>query len=91
MADKEMKLWLLRPEHWGDGGGNEERGLWNPWYDKCFGVVVRAGSEETARLLASAESGDEGDEAWLSPARTTCEELTADGPAEVVISDFRSA
>ena len=34
---------------------------WEPWYDKCFGFVVAATSEEEARrtALESEETGDE--------------------------------
>ncbi len=43
-----MKLYLLRPLK-----------VWQPWYDKCFGMVIRANSEEEARKEASNHSGDE--------------------------------
>jgi hypothetical protein len=69
-----MKLWLLRPVK-----------TWNPWYDKCFGMVIRTADEADARLLASGEAGDEGGDVWLDHAKTTCEELTLDGEREVVM------
>lgn len=36
-----MKLWLLRPIK-----------DWIPWYDKSFGFVIRAESEDAAREMA---------------------------------------
>jgi hypothetical protein len=79
-----MKLYLLRPV-------NDQAGAWDPWYDKAFGFVVRAVNEPAARALACEEYGDEGEAVWLDPSQTTCEELTADGPQEIVLRDFHSA
>jgi hypothetical protein len=91
-----MKLWLLRPVI--------ESGLWDPWYDKAFGFVVRAKTEEQARKLAEDACGEEsqnhysadGDvvpmmQAWIDPSYSTCVELTADGDKMVIIRDFASA
>lgn len=82
-----MKLWLIRPR---DTNG----GAWYPWYDRAFGFVVRAETEEQARKFADAASGDEKgcrEDAWLSPALSACEELTADGDPGIVIRDFAAA
>lgn len=85
------KLWLLRPI----------RGLepdpWSPWFDKCFGQVVRAESEDRARKIAVGVNyelggpGDEGSGVWLDPDKTTCVELTGDGPEERIMSDFAAS
>jgi hypothetical protein len=75
-----LKLFLLRPV-----------AEWKPWYDKCNGAVVRTTSEEEARKAMSQVSGDEGVDVWLDPKLTTCVELSADGPPEMVISDFSAA
>ena len=89
------KLWLLRPVQ-----GDDETGLWNPWYDKAFGFVVRAETEEEARDLAQKEGGDEvygisysspKGPAWTSSDHSTCRELTADGEAEVIMQDYHAA
>jgi hypothetical protein len=56
-----MKLWLLQM--------NDAQ---EPWFDRMFGFVVRAKDEAGARRLASSRAGDEGPEAWLSPAHSTC-------------------
>lgn len=84
-----MKLWLLRPV---DGLANHDN-PWNPWYDKAFGSVIRAETETEARALAKAAAGDENrkGEPWLDAKYSTCVELTAEGPAEVVMEDFYSA
>ena len=85
-----MKLWLLRPI---------KDGNINPWtgdYDKCHGSVVRAESEAEARTIASdlKHTGDEvrdfGD-VWLESAYSSCEELTVEGDAKLIIQDFLSA
>ena len=75
-----MTLWLLRPVR-----------QWEPWYDKMFGVVVRAPTREEARRLASKEAGDEGAAAWTDSSESTCEELAPEGPEGVIIKDFAAA
>ena len=49
-----MKLWILRPLI-----GNNT--AWRPWYDKCFGMVVRAESEKIAREICARKAWDEWD------------------------------
>lgn len=94
-----MKLWLLRPNK----NLNHDDDPWEPWYDKCFGFVIRAEHESIARKIASYHGGDENDsyvigdhevinrKAWLDPKYSSCIELSVDGPAEIIINDFRSA
>ena len=94
-----MKIWLLQPNVILPKGENP----WDPWYDKAFGFVVRAESEELARELATAEQGDEGRgeffnskiantrTPWADPKYSTCKELPQDGDAGVIIRDFASA
>jgi hypothetical protein len=86
-----MKLWLLRA----NDGLPKDEDPWEPWYDKNFGFIVRAASEEDARAITSANSrGDEmrkAHDAWTNPRYSTCLELTADGEAEVIMSDFNAA
>ena len=47
-----MKLWLLRPRE----DLPYDKDPWEPWYDKAFGFVVRAETEERARAIGQ-ESG----------------------------------
>jgi hypothetical protein len=95
-----MKLWLLEAK---DVGFPEGENPWNPWYDKCFGFVVRAETEEEARGIAHENAGDENRGEFLSQktantkgpwkdARySTCVELTADGERGMVLQDFHAA
>lgn len=93
-----MKLWILRPMEGLKGKSNP----WEPWYDKAFGFVVRAETEDEARKLANADGGNEtgpkrndvyptGGDPWLDPALSTCTELMPDGEAGVVMKDFAAA
>jgi hypothetical protein len=96
---KQTFLWLLRPVDNLPDSDNP----WHPWYDKCFGFVVRANSEEKARTLAHRNGGDENrgefldlqvansTTPWLDPQYSTCEKLEESGISEIVISDYRSA
>jgi hypothetical protein len=79
-----LKLWLLRPIDF-------ESAPWKPWYDKCFGVVVRAESEDVARRMAHEEHGYDLDGAWLAPQWSTCTELLPEGEPEIVICDVAKA
>ena len=90
-----MKLWILRPigydrpfPQWhGDVAG----GAWDPWHDKAFGFVVRAGTAHDARNWVAGCAGDEGGVAWLDTDQSTCEELIQGGDMGVIIRDFASA
>lgn len=50
-----MKLWLIKARDDLPDGDNP----WNPWYDKCFGMVIRAETEEKAREIANENACDE--------------------------------
>lgn len=75
-----MKLWLLTAK--------QDDPIWAFPYDKKHGHVIRAETEESARGMASTSVGDEGRDAWLDSAHSTCDELFADGPPEIVLTDF---
>ena len=84
-----MRLYLLEPV---TASREAKGGPWDPWYDKAFGFVVRAESEAEARaMVAEGEAGDEGAEAWLNAEHSTCEELTSEGEAMIIIRDFAAA
>lgn len=99
-----MKLWLLRPIVKVDDM-TPESPWWNGW-DCCFGFVVRAEDEASARAVippgydetdhpppADMDDfipGNEGSHTWRDPKLTTCIELTGDGPAGVIIRDFHA-
>lgn len=82
-----MHLWLLRPCE----GLPKEESPWEPWYDKAFGFVVRAETEDQARKMAAGKAGDERPRAWTNPLYSTCRPLMIDGEAGVILSDFQSA
>ena len=94
-----MKLWLLRPME----GLAKNDNPWEPWYDKAFGFVVRAETEEEARRFAQADAGDEkrgtflGEKTsdtntpWMDAKYSTCTELLPDGAPGVVMQDFAAA
>ena len=82
-----MKLWLLRP--------NEDRPRgddpWNPWFNRCFGVVVRARTEKEARRIAHEQEGAQLGDAWLTDRHSTCVPMSHAGEPGVIISDLRNA
>lgn len=78
------KIWLLVP--------CTDEGPWEPWYDRCFGFVIRAETEEQARHIASEDAGKEGEDAWLDAALSVCYELTgANGSNGVIMRDVWKA
>lgn len=85
-----MKLWILgiKPHL-----AKNDDPWYHPW-DTNMGFVIRARSEDEARLLASQQSGDEqnwnGGSPWLSVRYTTCDELQVDGEIGVVLTDFNA-
>ena len=90
MTDMTMKLWLLEARR----DLPETDDPWKPWYDKNFGLVVRALTEEQARELAQQGAANESRNAkkpWLHASYSRCEELTVDGDEAVVLIDHRSA
>jgi|PlaIllAssembly_1097288.scaffolds.fasta_scaffold74602_3 hypothetical protein len=87
-----LALWLIKPvAHHPDWG-----------WDTARGFVVRASSEEEARMIASLPtrctddvppeliegSGDEGPYPWLDKSQTTCVRLHDRGPRGVILRDF---
>lgn len=81
---RQMKLWHLKPV-------DDDSGPWKPWYDKVFGMVVRAKTEADARKAASDEAGCEGRGAWTDPELSSCVELLKGGDPEVIIRDCHHA
>jgi hypothetical protein len=79
------KLWILRPI------ANLTWSPWDPWYDKTFGMIVRAVSERSARSIAAENCAEEGEEAWLNSDYSTCIELVFEGNAGVIMRDHASA
>ena len=94
-----MLLWILRPVTVRQPNDDP----WEPWYDKVFGFVVRAETEEGARELAHQNAGDENrgeflqkatvktKSPWLDKRYSTCEVLRNEGEVGVIMQDFVSA
>ena len=91
-------LWVLKPHpkwypfskdnHKIDGKGNP----WEPWYNKLFRCVVRADSEVEARRLVSESGAANGTEhAWTDQNFKLCEELSGEGPSEIIVTDVAEA
>jgi hypothetical protein len=76
------KLFILRPIN-----------DWEPWYDKCFGMVVNAETVDEARTIASESDsvGAEGSGAWLDENLTYCFEINPNIEKCVIIHDFASS
>lgn len=70
-----MKLWLL---------DRREECDWDEV--ACF--VIRAETEEQARMMANEESSDEG-KIWAEPDKVKCSELLPEGDAGIVVRDFK--
>jgi len=84
-----MKLFLLEPIFGDDG---EVHKIWNPWFDKCFGMVVRAPDEKRAREIAAENAEQEGSNAWKVGYYSKCTELTGlDGDEGVVMRNVANA
>jgi len=82
-----MRLWILRPV-------DEKSKAWQPWFDKTFGFIIEAEAEIKARELANNEGGDEnrgGQNPWLDPKQSTCQELLPIGEERVIMEDFCQA
>lgn len=85
-----MKIFLLRPIK------DLKNDPWSPWYDKAFGFVIVAESEDAARKLTENHTGDEAGwdnrwpNPWLDPTLSTCVEVPID-EARMVLRDFASA
>ena len=84
-----MKLWLL--EVYEKEYKHPEKDPWKFPYNKAFGFVVRAETEKSAREFARRQCGDEGMDVWVNNTQTSCQEITADGEAGVILRDFNAA
>lgn len=89
-------LYLLRPMKYGTMNRDDyEESHWDPWFDKCFGTIVRAESPQQAREIAHKAAGDEsrynGVKVWLDDTQTECYKLSNDGPTGLVMKDFHAA
>ena len=82
-----MALWILEPIYRDVNGKNH----WDPWYDKMFGIVVMAQTEDDARAIAMEEHGDEWAEAWLHDDCSSCCQLEDDGSSRMILKSISNA
>ena len=73
-----MKLWLLKRL------GND------PTYGCFNGFVIRAETENVARVMAAQKAADEGATTWMLAELSSCEELPQDGDASILLFDFNA-
>jgi len=52
--------------------------------------IVRADSEENARIEASKTTGDEPSSKWIDPKLSVCTVVSMDGPIETILSSFNA-
>lgn len=84
------KLFVLRPI-------NDNAPPWTSHgmslYDVSLAFVIRADDETEARMMAADSAGDEktaGANPWTDRLLTSCLELGADGPSEIIVQDFNA-
>ena len=59
-------------------------------YDSVNGFIIRAATEESARMQAAANARDELAYTWLESRHSTCTLITAKGPTRVLLRDFHA-
>lgn len=93
-----LNIWLLQPRNNLKKGDNP----WDPWYDKCFGFVIRAKDEKSAREYADANAGGENFggflgkqlimiHPWRDSNYSTYTQLAGEGEEGILIKDRRQA
>lgn len=57
-------IYLVRPKE--DRPEKDNRGVdpWSPWYDKCFGMVIKTETKKEAREIAQENSKAEEPRSW---------------------------
>lgn len=95
----ENKLWILRPVEEREKGDDP----WEPWYDKYFGFIICAPTEEEARTLAHMREGNENSgkflgrqtsktkQPWLDCKYSTCVELKPTDETKIIMDDYYKA
>ena len=96
-----MKLWILKPQ---DNLPVDSSNPWVPWYDKTFGLIIRAETEEKAREMASGSISDVDVgtytddwsfvctlKPWSDKRYSSCSELGPNGEEGIIMRDFAAA
>lgn len=92
-------IYLLKPKSDEYFEENDIKNPWEPWYDKSFGHVVVADTEEQARVFTQEHSGGENYEIddnifpWLSEAHSDCVVLglSSDNTPRHILTDMQMA
>lgn len=85
-----QKLWILKARN----DLTPDIDPWEPWYDKAFGFLISATTEQEARELANSNAGGENFESptvWLDPKYTTCRLAEPTQETSILLKDFRAA
>jgi hypothetical protein len=70
---------------------------WEPWYDRCFGLVIEASDESSARAIAHESCVTDYQtilrdrQVFLDPMYTKCLKLEPTGHERTILADFRSS
>jgi hypothetical protein len=59
-------------------------------WDECEGFVICAASPRAARKLASEHAADERASVWLDPQLSSCEQITSEHDAGVILGAFNA-
>jgi hypothetical protein len=59
-------------------------------YDEYVAHIIRAEDALQARKMAASIAADEGTETWLSASAVKVRQISADGPAEILLSSFNA-
>lgn len=94
-----MKVFELRPAK--DPKDNDNP--WEPWFNKCFGFIIRAETEAKARKIAHENAGEENrgeflnkkitktKSPWLDKKYSTCIEVASNGNPGIIMEDIAKA
>ena len=87
------KLWILEPREDLPADDNP----WEPWFNRCFGIIVEAATEDRARAIAHENCTCKDQwilrdkRAFIDPRYTTCTELRPSGQDRFVMATFEEA
>lgn len=58
-------------------------------WDEANSFVIRAPSSKKAREIAARNKGNESEDNWTNPKRSSCTEISESGDSTVICSDFK--
>jgi len=87
------KIWILQPRQDLPRGDDP----WEPWFDRCFGIIAEAVTEGDARNIAhdncvcTDQTILRDRRVFLDPKYTTCAELVPCGQNRFIMGNYRPA